>query len=80
MVERKNMWDQVDDFKWLRAEHSPNWSVLPEVERVDGGGWQQVMEMVGKAIAMVRDRGDGVMITDMDAEQVLAIMKREEAP
>ena len=22
------MWDQVDDFNWLRAEHSPNWSVL----------------------------------------------------
>lgn len=22
------MWDQVDDFGWLRAEPSPNWGVL----------------------------------------------------
>lgn len=29
-----NMWDQVDDFGWLKAEKSPNWGVLPEGERV----------------------------------------------
>ncbi|KAJ4990774.1 tubulin binding cofactor C [Stagonosporopsis vannaccii] len=29
-----NMWDQVDDFGWLKAERSPNWGVLPEGERV----------------------------------------------
>lgn len=23
-----NMWDQVDDFSWLRAEQSPNWKAL----------------------------------------------------
>ncbi|CAL0316202.1 unnamed protein product [Lupinus luteus] len=27
-------WANVDDFKWLRAVQSPNWSVLPENERV----------------------------------------------
>ncbi|RPB21494.1 TBCC-domain-containing protein, partial [Terfezia boudieri ATCC MYA-4762] len=42
VAERKNMWDQVDDFKWLRAEHSPNWSVMPVGERVDGRVWQQI--------------------------------------
>eukprot|EP00457_Paulinella_chromatophora_P008861 gb/GEZN01008910.1/.p1 GENE.gb/GEZN01008910.1/~~gb/GEZN01008910.1/.p1 ORF type:complete len:411 (+),score=51.44 gb/GEZN01008910.1/:113-1345(+) len=26
---RANMWDQVDDFNWLRATNSPNWGVLP---------------------------------------------------
>ncbi|XP_010446561.1 PREDICTED: tubulin-folding cofactor C-like [Camelina sativa] len=31
--ETKN-WSNVDDFKWLRAVQSPNWSVLPEEERV----------------------------------------------
>lgn len=72
------MWDQVDDFKWLRAEHSPNWSVMPVGERVDGRVWQQIMEMVGKTLAMVRDKGDGVMSADMDADKVLAIMKRRE--
>jgi hypothetical protein len=29
----KNQWDQIDDFKWLKAEQSPNWRVLPEAER-----------------------------------------------
>ncbi|WVY94900.1 hypothetical protein V8G54_033988 [Vigna mungo] len=27
-------WENVDDFQWLRAVQSPNWSVLPESERV----------------------------------------------
>jgi len=27
-------WCQVKDFKWLRQQQSPNWCVLPEVERV----------------------------------------------
>ncbi|XP_010437118.1 PREDICTED: tubulin-folding cofactor C [Camelina sativa] len=31
--ETKN-WSNVDDFRWLRAVQSPNWSVLPEEERV----------------------------------------------
>ncbi|KAL1190343.1 Tubulin-folding cofactor C [Cardamine amara subsp. amara] len=31
--ETKN-WANVDDFRWLRAVQSPNWSVLPEEERV----------------------------------------------
>ncbi|KAF8449692.1 tubulin binding cofactor C-domain-containing protein [Terfezia claveryi] len=78
VAERKNMWDQVDDFKWLRAEHSPNWSVMPEGERVDGRVWQQIMEMVEKTVAMVRDKGDGVISADMDAEKVLAVMKKRE--
>jgi hypothetical protein len=30
----QNQWDHIDDFKWLKAEQSPNWSVLPESERV----------------------------------------------
>jgi hypothetical protein len=28
----RNLWDQVDDFKWLRAEKSPHWSA----SRVEG--------------------------------------------
>ncbi|TKY60271.1 Tubulin-folding cofactor C [Spatholobus suberectus] len=27
-------WGSVDDFRWLRAVQSPNWSILPENERV----------------------------------------------
>ncbi|KAF4637934.1 hypothetical protein G7Y89_g164 [Cudoniella acicularis] len=39
----QNRWDQVDDFKWLKAEHSPNWSVLPEEQRLDEAIWTTVV-------------------------------------
>ncbi|XP_004288190.1 PREDICTED: tubulin-folding cofactor C [Fragaria vesca subsp. vesca] len=32
--EETENWGNVDDFLWLRAVQSPNWSVLPENERV----------------------------------------------
>jgi len=35
----QNQWDHVDDFKWLKAEHSPNWSILPENERLEEDLW-----------------------------------------
>lgn len=37
-----NQWDQVDDFKWLKSEHSPNWCVLPEEKRIPGQIWDMV--------------------------------------
>ncbi|XP_068089090.1 tubulin-specific chaperone C [Hyperolius riggenbachi] len=31
----RNNWDQVDDFNWLAKDvKSPNWSLIPEVERI----------------------------------------------
>ncbi|ERN08722.1 hypothetical protein AMTRI_Chr11g99290 [Amborella trichopoda] len=32
--EETGNWANVDDFKWLRAVQSPNWSIIPEEERV----------------------------------------------
>lgn len=32
-----NAWSKVKDFKWLRAQQSPHWSVLPEEERKGQG-------------------------------------------
>ncbi|KAK6118385.1 hypothetical protein DH2020_047802 [Rehmannia glutinosa] len=32
--EETGNWMNVDDFRWLRAVQSPNWSVLPENERI----------------------------------------------
>ena len=29
----QNTWDQVQDFKWLKQERSPNWSIMEESER-----------------------------------------------
>ncbi|KAJ4293009.1 hypothetical protein N0V88_005673 [Collariella sp. IMI 366227] len=48
-----NMFDQVDDFKWLKATPSPNWSVLPEEEAIPEEVWR-------KALA----GGPGVVIDD----------------
>uniref|UniRef100_A0A7S4FA02 C-CAP/cofactor C-like domain-containing protein n=1 Tax=Chrysotila carterae TaxID=13221 RepID=A0A7S4FA02_CHRCT len=28
-----NMWDQANDFDWLKAQQSPHWCILPEAER-----------------------------------------------
>ncbi|RAL61967.1 hypothetical protein DID88_002456 [Monilinia fructigena] len=39
----ENQWDQVDDFKWLKVEHSPNWSILPEEERLKEEIWTDVV-------------------------------------
>ncbi|PIN26773.1 Beta-tubulin folding cofactor C [Handroanthus impetiginosus] len=32
--EETGNWENVDDFRWLRAVQSPNWSILPENERI----------------------------------------------
>ncbi|KAH6955285.1 hypothetical protein FAVG1_05172 [Fusarium avenaceum] len=39
----ENQWDQVDDFKWLKAGHSPNWTTLSENERLSDELWRDVV-------------------------------------
>ncbi|KAH8727108.1 tubulin-specific chaperone C [Phaeosphaeriaceae sp. PMI808] len=36
-----NQWDQVDDFKWLKAEPSPNFGVLVGSQRVKDEVWRE---------------------------------------
>ncbi|KAK6852295.1 tubulin-specific chaperone c protein [Apiospora arundinis] len=38
-----NQWNQVDDFRWLKAESSPNWRVLPEEARIPDDIWQNTV-------------------------------------
>lgn len=38
-----NLYDQVDDFKWLKSEPSPNWSVMKDSERVAEEVWREVV-------------------------------------
>ncbi|KAI9738363.1 MAG: hypothetical protein M1834_008866 [Cirrosporium novae-zelandiae] len=38
----RNLYDQVDDFKWLKAEHSPNWSLLEPQNAVIDSIWKGV--------------------------------------
>jgi hypothetical protein len=39
----ENQWDQVDDFKWLKAGHSPNWTTLSDNERLSDELWRDVV-------------------------------------
>lgn len=36
-------WSEVDDFKWLKAEHSPNWWILSEEKRLEERVWTEVV-------------------------------------
>jgi hypothetical protein len=38
-----NLYDQVDDFKWLKTFSSPNWSLLPESEVVPDAVWKKAL-------------------------------------
>ncbi|KAI9822561.1 MAG: hypothetical protein M1827_000280 [Pycnora praestabilis] len=47
----RNQWDQVDDFRWLKAEHSPNWSVLALDKRIAEDIWSgTVREGTGSTV------------------------------
>lgn len=46
-VGRKNMFDQVDDFKWLRAERSPNWRLMEDTEQIKEAKWEDIIETLG---------------------------------
>lgn len=39
-LQSSNQWDQIDDFKWLKAEPSPHFSIFPESERVKDEVWR----------------------------------------
>lgn len=39
-----NQWDQIDDFKWLKAEPSPHFMLLPEAQRVQGEVWTEKIQ------------------------------------
>ena len=40
---REDLWDQVDDFKWLKAEHSPNWDILGPEDTVPDDTWREIV-------------------------------------
>lgn len=40
-VQSQNLWNQVEDFMWLRPEPSPNWRVLTDEETISDELWQQ---------------------------------------
>lgn len=61
---KENQWRQVDDFKWLRSEPSPNWRAMDEEERLDEKVWRDVVpggpglevDAVLRAVGLGQDR------------------------
>ncbi|KAH7322807.1 tubulin binding cofactor C-domain-containing protein [Stachybotrys elegans] len=49
----ENQWDQVDDFKWLKAGPSPHWNVLSASERLGDAVWKDIVP--GKAGTSVEE-------------------------
>ncbi|OAQ96000.1 hypothetical protein LLEC1_03849 [Akanthomyces lecanii] len=39
----ENQWDQVDDFKWLKAGHSPNWTTMSDAQILSNDVWTKVV-------------------------------------
>lgn len=39
-----NMWDQVDDFKWLRSDPSPHWRAEREGGEAESERWREIGE------------------------------------
>ncbi|RMZ70591.1 tubulin-specific chaperone c [Pyrenophora seminiperda CCB06] len=39
LAQSENQWNQIDDFKWLKAEPSPHFSILPKSERIADQVW-----------------------------------------
>ncbi|MCJ1378026.1 hypothetical protein MMC17_001122 [Xylographa soralifera] len=42
-MNNSNQWDQVQDFKWLKAQPSPNWSKLPAKDIVPNEIWNKIV-------------------------------------
>jgi len=40
---KENQWDQIQDFKWLKSQPSPNWSILPAEDIVPDGVWSKIV-------------------------------------
>lgn len=38
-----DLWNQVDDFNWLKAEHSPNWDLLGLEDTVLDDTWREIV-------------------------------------
>lgn len=41
--QKTNLWDQVDDFQWLKTTASPNWSLISEQDRISDSTWKKTL-------------------------------------
>lgn len=53
-----DQWDQVDDFNWLKAGHSPNWSILGRENQKGPDQWKRLQTVTDDEVGVVlRDFG-----------------------
>lgn len=53
----ENQWNQVNDFKWLKASHSPNWTVLSDSQKLAEGDWKKLGQPGASATETLRNIG-----------------------
>lgn len=70
--QRVNMFNQVDDFKWLRAEASPNWTLMKDDRQIAEGAWLEILERLRKLEGL--PPSTDVDIGGASAEQVQGVL------
>lgn len=70
----RNMWDQVDDFMWLKAEKSPNWRVMSEEDRATEEG---LMGELNTIEGKLQESERTLTNTSLDVERLLEMMGKK---
>lgn len=70
----RNMWDQVDDFIWLKAEKSPNWRVMSEEDRATEEG---LMGELNTIEGKLQESERTLTNTSLDVERLLEMMGKK---
>lgn len=39
----EDRWNQVEDFKWIKPEPSPNWRLIPDADAVPEEVWAEIV-------------------------------------
>lgn len=66
----RNTWQEVKDFKWLRAQQSPHWSVVPEGERVVVERVETVDGVVGGEEKEETEQGGGGGVEEEEEDEI----------
>lgn len=66
-----DQWDQIHDFNWLKAGHSPNWTILEPGKRKLSDQWKRLKNVTDDEVdEVLRDLGTtGLHGQDVDCAQ-----------
>ncbi|KAL9012038.1 MAG: hypothetical protein Q9173_003161 [Seirophora scorigena] len=46
-------WAQVDDFNWLKADHSPNWKILTPEDGKGADHWKRLLNATDDSVSEI---------------------------